>query len=133
MTLDGPQDRIVTADIVPEKSELLVVSENGYGKRTPMSEYRLQSRGGKGIKTMDITEKTGSLIQACVLESSKINDLRLVIVTEQGIGIRMKVAEVRQTTTRSTQGVKLIELADNDRVKSAEYLDATKKAEEEAE
>ena len=56
-----------------------------------------------------------------------------MIVTEQGIGIRMKVAEVRQTTTRSTQGVKLIELADNDRVKSAEYLDATKKAEEEAE
>jgi DNA gyrase subunit A len=133
MTLDGSDDRIVAVDLVPEKSELLVVSNNGYGKRTAMTEYRLQSRGGKGIKTMDLTEKTGTLIAACVLDTGSIADLRLVLVTEQGIGIRMKVSEVRQTNTRSTQGVRLIELAENDRVKTVEYVDVSKKDIEPAE
>jgi DNA gyrase subunit A len=127
MTLEEPGDRIVAVDLVPEKTELLVVSENGYGKRTPMTEYRLQSRGGKGIKTMDITEKTGSLVAACVLPADNIEDLRLVIVTENGIVIRVRVADVRMTSTRSAQGVKLIELAENDRVKTVEYIDVAKK------
>ncbi len=127
MTLEGSNDKIVAVDLVPEKTQLLVVSENGYGKRTPMTEYRLQSRGGKGIKTMDITEKTGPLVAACVLASDTIDDMRLVIVTENGIVIRMRVADVRMTTTRATQGVRLIEVADNDHVKTAEYLDVSKK------
>ena len=92
-----------------------------------MSEYRLQSRGGKGIKTMDITDRTGPLIAAIVLETSSIADLRLIIATENGVVIRLKAGEVRQTTTRSTQGVKLIEVADGDRVKTVEYIDVAKK------
>jgi DNA gyrase subunit A len=128
MTLEKENgDRIVAADLVPEKSELLVVAENGLGKRTPMSEYRLQSRGGKGIKTIDITERTGKLVAAVILESSRIKDLRLMIVTENGVMIRLKVGEVRQTSTRSAQGVKLIELGDGDRVKTVEYIDVAEK------
>ncbi|GAB4459764.1 MAG: DNA gyrase subunit A [Armatimonadaceae bacterium] len=133
MTLDLENgDRIVTADLVPEKSELLVVAENGLGKRTPMSEYRIQSRGGKGIKTMDITDRTGKLVASVVLDSARIDDLRLVIVTQNGVVIRLKVSEVRQTSTRSAQGVKLIELGEGDHVKTVEYLDvAEKKPDEE--
>ena len=127
VTLEGPDDRVVGFDLVPEGSELVVVSERGYGKRTPMTEYRLQSRGGKGLRTMDLTPKTGPLIAACILERENQENLRLVIVTNQGIGIRMRVDEIKTTKGRTTQGVKLIELAENDQVKSVEYMDVSKK------
>jgi DNA gyrase subunit A len=126
MTLDATGDKIVAVDLVPDKSELLVVAENGFGKRTPMSEYRSQSRGGKGIKTMEITEKTGPLVAAVILHPESLNDLRLVIATENGVVIRMKVAEIRQTSTRAAQGVKLIEMREGDRVKTVEVLDVSK-------
>lgn len=128
--LDGPTDRVVAVDLVSEDAEVLVVSENGYGKRTALTEYRIQTRGGKGIKTMDLTDKTGVLVAACVLQKESVEDLRLVIVTENGIGIRIKVGEVRSTSSRSTQGVKLIELNGNDRVKTVECLDVSKKEDE---
>lgn len=127
MTLDSTGDKIVAVDLVPDKAELLVVAENGYGKRTPMSEYRSQSRGGKGIKTMDITDKTGPLVAAVILHPASLNDLRLVIATENGVVIRMKVGEIRQTSTRAAQGVKLIEMREGDRVKTVEVLDVSKK------
>lgn len=127
VTLEGPSDRVVAVDLADENAEVLVVSENGYGKRTALSEYRIQSRGGKGIKTMDLTDKTGVLVAANILTKESIADQRLVIVTENGIGIRIKVAEVRVTSSRSAQGVKLIELNDTDRVKTVECLDVSKK------
>jgi DNA gyrase subunit A len=127
VTLDGPSDRVVAVDLVSDDAEVLVVSENGFGKRTALTEYRIQTRGGKGIKTMDLTDKTGVLVAACVLQKESVDDLRLVIVTENGIGIRIKVGEVRSTSSRSTQGVKLIELNGNDRVKTVECLDVSKK------
>jgi DNA gyrase subunit A len=127
VTLDGPSDRVVAVDLVSDDAEVLVVSENGYGKRTALTEYRIQTRGGKGIKTMDLTDKTGVLVAACVLQKDSVDDLRLVIVTENGIGIRIKVGEVRSTSSRSTQGVKLIELNGADRVKTVECLDVSKK------
>nr|CAA9215168.1 DNA gyrase subunit A [uncultured Armatimonadetes bacterium] len=126
--LDGPDDRVVAVDLVPEgNSELLVVSEKGLGKRTPMSAYRTQSRGGKGLKTMNLTDKTGSLVAACVIQRENQDSLRLVIVTEQGIGIRMTVSEVKTTDGRSTQGVRLINIADGDRVRTVEQIDVSKK------
>jgi DNA gyrase subunit A len=118
---------VVAVDLVSDDAEVLVVSENGYGKRTALTEYRIQTRGGKGIKTMDLTDKTGVLVAACVLQKESVEDLRLVIVTENGIGIRIKVGEVRSTSSRSTQGVKLIELNGSDRVKTVECLDVSKK------
>lgn len=134
ITLDGAQDRVVAVDIVPEGGEgceVLVVGEGGYGKRTSIKEYRITGRGGKGIRTMDVTEKTGNLVAACVLSKESIQDLRLVIVTENGIVIRVRVADIK-VSGRSTQGVKLIELSDTDHVKTVEYIDVSKKEPDEA-
>jgi len=130
VTLAGLEDRVVAVDTVPADDthlELLVVSERGQGKRTPLTAYRSQGRGGKGLKTMDLTERTGPLIAACVLDRNHEANLRLMIVTENGIGIRMMVGEIKTTQGRSTQGVRLINLAENDRVKTVEYFDVTKK------
>ena len=125
--LDGPEDKVVAVDLVTGGApDLLVVSERGMGKRTPMSAYRNQSRGGKGIKTMNLTDKTGCLVASCIVSREAQDDLRLVIVTEQGIGIQMMVGEVKATDGRSTQGVKLINLAENDKVKTVECVDISK-------
>ncbi len=125
--LNGADDRVVAVDTVTDAaSDLLVVSERGMGKRTPMSAYRSQSRGGKGLKTMNLTDKTGSLVASCVIARENQDNLRLVIVTAQGIGIRMVVSEVKTTDGRSTQGVKLINLSEGDHVRTVEYMDVSK-------
>jgi DNA gyrase subunit A len=108
-----PDDQVVTADIVDTERSLLVVSENGYGKRTAMDEYRVQGRGGSGILTMQCTDKTGKVIGAEVVEDSD----RLLVMTTKGKGIRVRVKEIR-TTGRVAQGVKLIDLSDADHVRS---------------
>ena len=130
ITLDGDDDRVVALDIAADDSDLLVVGANGLGKRTSMLAYKTQGRGGKGLKTMDITARTGHLIASCVVPREGEENLRLMIVTEHGTGIRMKVSEIKTTQSRSTQGVKLIDLREGDMVKTVEYLDASKKAED---
>lgn len=111
---DGkPNDAVVTAAVVDEDASLLVVSANGYGKRTKLDEYRVQGRGGSGILTMDVTEKTGVIVGAEVVE----NDDRLLVMTLNGKGIRIRVKEIR-TTGRVAQGVKLIDLGAGDSVRS---------------
>ena len=109
----NPDDQVVTAAVVDEALSLLVVSENGFGKRTGLDEYRVQSRGGSGILTMNCTEKTGKVIGAEVVE----NDDRLLLMTHKGKGIRMKVKEIR-TTGRVAQGVKLVNMTGDDQVAS---------------
>ncbi len=94
-------------------ASILVVSENGFGKRTPMSDYRVQSRGGMGILTMNCTEKTGKVVCAEPVE----DDDRLLIMTTKGKGIRMKVKEIRETG-RVAQGVTLVNLGKDDQVAS---------------
>ncbi len=106
-------DRVVTMDLVDATSELLVVGDRGVGKRSPLDLYRSQSRGGKGIITMDTTEKTGLVVEALVVEP----DDRLMIITMKGITIRMRVDDIRKAG-RSTQGVKLINLDAGDQVAS---------------
>ncbi len=108
-----PDDLVVSAAMVDEQCTLLVVSENGFGKRTPLEEYRVQGRGGSGILTMNVTEKTGPVVGAEVVEE----DDRLLVMTMNGKGIRMKIKEIR-TTGRVAQGVKLVNLAPGDTVKS---------------
>ncbi|MBB6052723.1 DNA gyrase subunit A [Armatimonas rosea] len=130
IVLDGDDDRVVGMDIASDDSDLLVVGANGLGKRTSMEAYKTQGRGGKGLKTMDITARTGNLIAACVVPREGQENLRLVIVTEHGTGIRVKVSEIKTTQSRSTQGVKLIELREGDSVKTVEYFDASKKPED---
>ena len=103
-------DRVVAMDIVSPTSQLLVASENGYGKRTDLASYRAQTRGGKGILTMDVTAKTGPIIDAAVVEP----DDKLMVLTEKGVMIQMDVETIRKAS-RSTQGVKLINVGAGDR------------------
>ena len=92
-------------------ANILVVSENGYGKRSSLEDYRLTNRGGKGVKTISITEKTGKLV---TLKSVSDSD-DLMIINKSGIAIRMEVSDLR-VMGRATQGVKLINIKDNDSI-----------------
>lgn len=96
-----------------DKNHLLVLSEKGYGKRSEVSEYRITGRGGKGVKTMNITEKTGELV--AIKDVSDEDDL--VIINKSGITIRLAVQELR-IMGRATQGVKLIRLNKDDEISS---------------
>ena len=92
-------------------SDILVVSENGYGKRSSLDDYRMTNRGGKGVKTISITEKTGELV---TIKNVTDND-DLMIINKSGIAIRMEVSSLR-VMGRATQGVKLINLKDSDSI-----------------
>jgi DNA gyrase subunit A len=92
-------------------SDILVVSANGYGKRSSLDDYRITNRGGKGVKTISITEKTGELV---TIKNVTDND-DLMIINKSGIAIRMEVSSLR-VMGRATQGVKLINLKDSDSI-----------------
>jgi DNA gyrase subunit A len=109
----NPDDKVVSAAVVDDTLSLLVVSENGYGKRTTLDEYRVQSRGGSGILTMNCTDKTGKVVGAEVVEE----DDKLLLMTTKGKGIRMRIKEIR-TTGRVAQGVRLVNMASGDLVAS---------------
>ncbi|MCD6544859.1 MAG: DNA gyrase subunit A, partial [Flavobacteriaceae bacterium] len=92
-------------------SDILVVSEKGYGKRSSLDAYRITNRGGKGVKTINITEKTGGLV--AIKNVTDQDDL--MIINKSGITIRMAVSGLR-VMGRATQGVKLINIKDNDSI-----------------
>lgn len=115
--LKGKDDYIVGADIAREGAKLLVVGENGYGKRTDLDEYRIQTRGGSGILTMNCTEKTGKIVSAEIVDEED----RLVVLTTSGQGIRIKVKGIRDVK-RVAQGVKLINLKEGDQIASIARL-----------
>ena len=107
MQLDGGDDEVVGMVCIndPQTETIMVVSENGYGKRSEVEDYRKTSRGAKGVKTLNITEKTGRLVAIKVVTDE--NDL--MIINKSGVLIRLKVADVR-VMGRATQGVRLINL-----------------------
>lgn len=106
ITLDSDNDEVVGMVCVKNMTEdILVVSEKGYGKRSKIEDYRVTNRGGKGVKTMKITDKTGDLISI----KSVTDDNDLMIINKSGITLRVAVADLR-TTGRATQGVRLINL-----------------------
>jgi DNA gyrase subunit A len=96
------------------QEELLVVSENGYGKRSPLEEYRITNRGGKGVRAMKITDKTGALVT--IKAVSDTDDL--MIINKSGITLRMSVAKELRSIGRATQGVRLIRLSNGDAISS---------------
>ncbi len=117
--LDETKEKVVGMVCINRlESNLLVVSENGYGKRSSIDEYRITKRGGKGVKTMNITDKTGNLV--AIKEVVDSDDL--MIINKSGITIRMKVADLR-VMGRATQGVKLIRLNDDDAISSVEKIE----------
>ena len=110
-------DEVVALDMVEPGATLLAVSDNGYGKRTEMDEYRLTRRGGKGIITMKTTDKTGLVIGVRMVT----DDDQIILVTSGGKVIRIRVNEIR-VIGRNTQGVRLIDLEGGERVVSVARL-----------
>ena len=107
MTLDGDDDEVVGMVCVYdlEKDTILVVSEKGFGKRSAVEDYRITNRGGKGVKTLSITEKTGKVVSII----NAIDERDLMIINKSGTAIRISIADIR-VMGRATQGVKLIDI-----------------------
>ncbi len=104
-------DAVIDMDIIDPSSSVLIVTSKGYGKRTPVEDYRIQTRGGKGIKTLNITAKNGPVVGLKVVEE----DEDLMIITSQGTIIRMSIDGISEMG-RNTQGVRLINIKDDDEV-----------------
>jgi DNA gyrase subunit A len=112
ITLSGPEDRVVGMICVDDvNSSVMVVSDKGYGKRTAVDDYRITNRGGKGVKTLQVTEKTGNLISI----KNVTDEDDLMIINKKGITIRMALKSVR-VMGRATQGVRLINLGKGDSI-----------------
>jgi DNA gyrase subunit A len=125
VTLGSPTDEVIGMVCVQDESEdILVISENGYGKRSKIGDYRITNRGGKGVKTINITEKTGDLIAV----KSVSNDNDLMIITENGLTIRLTVNSI-SLLGRATQGVRVINLKGEDRIASVARVNVEPSAE----
>ena len=112
ITLADAKDELVGMVAVNDMdANILVVSENGYGKRSSLDDYRITNRGGKGVKTISITDKTGKLVSIKTVTDSD----DLMIINKSGIAIRMEIASLR-VMGRATQGVKLINLKGDDTI-----------------
>lgn len=118
VTLESNDEKVIgMVCISREDANLLVVSENGYGKRSVIEDYRITKRGGKGVITLNITEKTGKLVAI----KEVVDEDELMIINRSGITIRIKVSELR-VMGRATQGVRLIKLSEDDRISSVEKI-----------
>ncbi len=119
VTLDAPDDIVIgMVCISRDDTNLLTLSEKGYGKRSSLSEYKITKRGGKGVKTLNTTDKTGKLV--AIREVVDSDDL--MIINKSGITIRMRVADL-PIIGRNTQGVRLIRLNDDDQISSIEKIE----------
>lgn len=109
---------LVGMEIASDLQDVLVITENGYGKKTPISEYRITNRGGKGVKTLSITEKNGSIVSFKTVDNSE----DIIIITTGGLVIRLNVDKI-STMNRVTQGVRLIQLKDNNKIASTSIVE----------
>ena len=110
---------LVGMEVVENGQEVFVITKNGYGKKTSVEEYRITNRGGKGVKTINITEKNGDIVAFKTVSSGEFD---LMIVTNEGIIIRIDMNQV-STLSRVTQGVRLINLRDNQFVSTVAIVD----------
>ena len=129
--LENSEDKVIGMICVArEESDLLVVSQNGYGKRSSIKDYRITKRGGKGVMTLKTTEKTGHLVS---IKEVITND-ELMIINKSGITIRTKITDKNiRVMGRATQGVKLIRLSKGDEISSVAKIEIIKEEEEEKE
>lgn len=113
-------DRVVSAEVVSgnaKKASLLIIMGNGYGKQTPFSEYKVQGRGGSGIKTADVTAKTGEIIGAKVLTGDEENEEEIVVISKKGQVIRVEAKDI-PSLSRATQGVRIMKMREGDNIAS---------------
>jgi DNA gyrase subunit A len=116
-------DYIIGAEVVEKEGLILSISENGYGKRTELEEYRLTARGGKGVINMKVTPRIGKVVAIL----SVMEDTDLMIITRDGKIIRIESGEIRQAG-RSTQGVRLVRMEEGDQVAAASVIPDEEKA-----
>ncbi|MCY6958216.1 DNA gyrase subunit A [Clostridium brassicae] len=121
-------DEVVSMEVAKPGEELLVVSENGFGKRTPINEYSLQKRGGKGVITYKISDKTGNVIGARLVDD---ND-ELMLINTNGIAIRINVSDI-STTSRNAMGVTLMKTTEDEKVVTMAKVNITDTKEDEEE
>jgi DNA gyrase subunit A len=117
-------DQIVSADVIKKgenKAEILVVTEDGYGKTTPIKEYKVQNRGGSGIKTVKVTDKTGVVVGACVILAEERADGELVIMSKKGQVIKLPLKDV-PVLGRDTQGVRVMKMRAGDSIASIVFV-----------
>ena len=110
-------DYLVGMEVVEKEGLILSIAENGYGKRTPLEDYRLTARGGKGVINMKTTSKTGKVV--AILSVKEDSDL--MIVSQNGKIIRIESGDIRQAG-RSTQGVRLVRMEEGDKVAAASVI-----------
>ena len=127
ITVDSETDQVIGMIVVQEGDgfDVMVVSEKGYGKRSSLDDYRITNRGGKGVKTITVSEKTGELVSLKVVN----DDDDLMIITKKGTMIRMGVDTLR-VMGRATQGVRLINLRSGDEIASIAKVPASEEEDE---
>jgi DNA gyrase subunit A len=113
----GADDVVVSAIVIDSNNSILIATENGYGKRSPIEEYRLQKRGGKGVRGIKRSVRNGDVIAAKQVDDEE----EVILIADSGKMIRMDLSAIR-VIGRSTQGVKLINLDENERVVSLDSL-----------
>jgi DNA gyrase subunit A len=113
-------DYLIGTEVVDKDGLILSIAENGFGKRTPLEDYRLTHRGGKGVINMKVTNKTGKVVAILSVKE----DSEVIIVSQNGKIIRMDSATIRQSG-RSAQGVKLVTLEEGDKVAAASVIPET--------
>jgi DNA gyrase subunit A len=125
IALEEGNEAIGMICIEPDSNQdVLVLSENGFGKRTDLDEYRITNRGGKGVKTINITEKTGELVAI----KAVTDDNDLMIINRSGITIRTSIEQIR-VAGRATQGVRIINLREGDEIASVAVVPVTEEEE----
>ncbi len=113
-------DFIVSAEVVAaasKKASLFIIMGNGYGKQTPIDEYKIQGRGGSGIKTADVTTKTGAIIGAAILHGDALEETEIVVISKKGQVIRITADEI-PSLSRATQGVRIMKMREGDSIAS---------------
>ena len=113
--IDLADSEVVSAEIINSGEEILIVTENGYGKKTLIDEYRLTHRGSKGVKALNITDKNGNIVALKYVNPNYVDKLDIMIITDSGIIMRMPLSQI-STLKRATQGNRLINLKENQKV-----------------
>ena len=113
--IDLTDSEVVSSEIINSGEEILIVTEKGYGKKTLIDEYRLTHRGSKGVKALNITEKNGNMVALKYVNPNYVDKLDVMIITDSGIIMRMPLSQI-STLKRATQGNRLINLKDNQKV-----------------
>ena len=120
----GKGDVIMSADVLKENDkdrEILIVTENGYGKSTPAKEYKTQKRGGSGIKTVKLTAKTGPIVRGIIVTGEERQEGELVIMSKKGQVIKLPLKQV-PTLGRDTQGVRVMKMRAGDAIASVVFV-----------